>query len=342
MKNKKIIRVMEGETLDIPPVWMMRQAGRYLPEYRELRARTDNFLDFCYTPELATEATLQPIRRFDLDAAIIFSDILVIPDVMGQGVRFEETRGPVLDALSENDIERLSSDTDITSIIERLTPVMEVIDRTKNELSDSTSLLGFCGAPWTIATYMIAGRGDRDYPKRFALEHPERFGLLIDTLTNVLGEFLVAQLRAGADAVQIFDSWASALDEQQFKKWCIEPTARIVSRVRSEIPDAKIIGFPRGIGTLYETYRSSTGVDMLSLDWSISHDFAVRLQRQGPVQGNLDPYRLLVGGSALDEAVDLILEHLSSGPLVFNLGHGIMPETPVTHVERFLCRIRGG
>ena len=339
--KKKVLRVMEGEVLDTPPIWMMRQAGRYLPEYRELRNRADNFLEFCYTPDLAVEATLQPIRRFDLDAAIIFSDILVIPDVMGQSVRFEETQGPILETLDETGIKHLVSDVDITDILKRLDPVMEVITRTKSKLSNSTTLLGFCGAPWTIATYMISGRGDLESTKRFAFEHSDCFALLIDSLTDILGDFLIAQLRAGADAVQIFDSWASALDEEQFERWCIAPTSRLVSHVRSTVPDAKIIGFPRGVGTFYETYRSSTGVDMLSLDWSISPTFAARLQREGAVQGNLDPVRLLVGGSALDAGIDTILEHLSSGPLVFNLGHGILPKTSVEHVESMISRVRG-
>ena len=339
MAVKSVLEVLNGRTLNPPPVWMMRQAGRYLPEYKKTREEAGSFLDLCYNPALATEVTLQPIRRFGFDAAILFSDILVIPDALGVDVRFEEGRGPILSPVNQDQIRGLSDE----KVLSHLNPVLETVDRLSSQLPSETTLLGFCGAPWTVATYMIAGHGtpDQGPARSFALNYPDSFSQLIDVLVEASSKYLVAQIRAGADAVQIFDSWASVLDEDQFQKWCLDPVARIVTKVRKEIPDAKIIGFPKGVGAFYEDYRQSTGVDMIGIDWAMPMAFAKKLQQEGPVQGNLDPKRLIAGGSALDEGVDKILEALGDGPLVFNLGHGITPETPIAHVEQMIARVRG-
>lgn len=338
MSERKLMRVMAGEALPVPPIWMMRQAGRYLPEYRAVRKEAGSFLNLCYTPDMAVEVTLQPIRRFGFDAAILFSDILVIPDAMGVNVRFEEGRGPILEPVDSQSIAVLKSD----AVLEYLAPVLETVKRLRSELPQETTLLGFCGAPWTVATYMIAGHGTPDQApaRQFALTRAEAFQSLIDKIVEASAEYLIAQLRSGADAVQIFDSWASVLDEAEFERWCVKPVKRIVELVHAAIPDAKVIGFPKGVGPFYETYRAATGVDMLSLDWAMPMAWARKLQQQGPVQGNLDPQRLIAGGAALDEAIDAILENLGQGPLVFNLGHGITPQTPIDHVRQMIDRVR--
>ncbi|MEP0943956.1 MAG: uroporphyrinogen decarboxylase [Rhizobiaceae bacterium] len=336
--QRSMMRVLNGESLSTPPVWMMRQAGRYLAEYREVRKQAGGFLDLCYNPKLATEVTLQPIRRFGFDAAILFSDILVIPDALKVGVRFEEGRGPVLETVDAQQIAQLRPE----GVMNHLSPVLEAVSRLRQELPDETTLLGFCGAPWTVATYMIAGHGtpDQGPARQFALNDPTAFQGLMDVLVEASAEYLVAQLDAGADAVQIFDSWASVLDEDQFEKWCVEPVKAIVAKVRSVHPNAKIIGFPKGIGAFYKGYGAITGIDMIGLDWTMPMAFAQELQGELPIQGNLDPKRLIAGGKALDEGVDKILDCLGSGPLVFNLGHGITPETPVAHVEQMVARVR--
>ncbi len=329
---------MNGEKLPTPPIWMMRQAGRYLPEYKEVRKQAGSFLDLCYNPKMAVEVTMQPIRRFGFDAAILFSDILVIPDALKVGVRFEEGRGPILETVDAAAIAKL----DPTGTVEHLAPVLETVSRLRGELPDETTLLGFCGAPWTVATYMIAGHGtpDQGPARQFSLNNPKAFQGLMDVLIEASTNYLVAQLKAGADAVQIFDSWASVLDEAQFNQWCLEPVKQIVKNVRKEIPDAKIIGFPKGVGAFYSSYVDDTGIDMLGLDWTIPMSFAKELQDNCPIQGNLDPNRLIAGGRALDEGVDAILEHLGDGPLVFNLGHGITPQTNIAHVEQMIARVR--
>ncbi|MDD9908277.1 MAG: uroporphyrinogen decarboxylase [Ahrensia sp.] len=337
--RRAVMRVMEGEALIPPPIWMMRQAGRYLPEYRKVRQEAGSFLDLCYTPKLATEVTLQPIRRFGFDAAILFSDILVIPDALGIDVRFEEGRGPVLQPVDALAIQKLSSD----GALRHLVPVLETVERLRAALPHETTLLGFCGAPWTVATYMIAGHGtpDQGPARQFALNQPDAFQQLIDMLVEASAQYLIAQIKAGADAVQIFDSWASVLDAEQFSRWCAKPVAEIVKQVRSEVPEARIIGFPKGVGAFYRDYAAQTDIDMLGLDWTIPRTFAQQLQKDTPVQGYLDPQRLIAGGAALDQGVDDILEALGAGPLVFNLGHGITPQTPITHVEQMIARVRG-
>lgn len=339
--TKPLLRVLSGESLPRPPIWMMRQAGRYLPEYRETRAKAGGFLDLCYTPALAAEVTLQPIRRFGFDAAILFSDILVVPDALGQPVRFEEGEGPRLDPLdSPKDFSRLRASLDL----DRLAPIFEAIRLIKADLPADVTFLGFCGAPWTLATYMIAGRGTDDQaPARlFAYRNPEAFEELIDLLVDSSVTYLCAQLDAGVDAVQIFDSWAGILPAHEFRRWTIDPIARITAGVRAVHPDAKIIGFPRGAGSLYVDFATYAGVDAVSLDTTVDPNWARQaIQSIKPVQGNLDPLVLIAGGRALDEGVDAILSSLAHGPLIFNLGHGITPQTPIAHVEQMLARVRG-
>ena len=338
MGQRKILDVLRGETVFPPPVWMMRQAGRYLPEYREVRKQAGSFLDLCYNPDLAVEVTLQPIRRFGFDASILFSDILVVPHALGRDLRFEEGRGPLLTPIDASGIAKLET----SGFHDHLAPVYETVRRLRRELPDETTLLGFCGAPWTVATYMIAGHGTPDQaPARmFALEQPEAFSALINRLADCSADYLIRQIDAGADAVQIFDSWAGVLDELSFERWCVKPVARMVAKVREKHPDTPIIGFPKGAGALYAGYRRETGVTALGLDWTVPLGTARRLQAEGAVQGNLDPLRLIAGGEALHEGVDAIVEALRHGPFIFNLGHGITPKTPVEHVEAMLKRIR--
>lgn len=337
--KRKVLRVIDGEAVFPPPIWMMRQAGRYLPEYREVRKQAGGFLELCYSPDLAVEVTLQPIRRFGFDAAILFSDILVIPHALGRDLRFEEGRGPLMTPMDADEMFWLETE----GAAKRLEPVYETVRLLRDQLPDETTLLGFCGAPWTVATYMIAGHGTPDQaPARlFAYRHPEAFEKLMNDLADVSAEYLIQQLEAGADALQIFDSWSGVLDEDCFERFCIRPVARIVQKVRAVYPDARIIGFPKGAGTLYSTYREKTGVDVLGLDWAVPHSFAAELQKQGAVQGNLDPLRVVAGGEALDEGVDAILKNLGQGPLIFNLGHGITPQAPIENVQRMIDRIRG-
>jgi uroporphyrinogen decarboxylase len=339
---KPLLHVLTGERLAIPPIWLMRQAGRYLPEYRSLRERAGSFLDLCFNPKLATEVTLQPIRRFGFDAAILFSDILVIPHALGQHVTFESGEGPRLDAIAEPLVLRqLRRNVDHG----KLAPIYETIERVKDELPRQVALLGFCGAPWTVATYMIAGCGSPDqFPARvFAYRYPQAFSELIDLLVDASAEYLIRQFDAGVDAVQIFDTWAGILPAGEFRRWCIEPSARIIEVVRNRVPRAKVIGFPRGAGTGLSDYLAAVPVDAVGLDWMIELAFArEHVQKRRPVQGNLDPLALLVGGEALDRAVDAILEAFAQGPFIFNLGHGVLPDTPIEHVERLIARVRGG
>ena len=338
---KPILEVLAGRRQAVPPVWFMRQAGRYLPEYRELRAKAGSFLDLCFTPEWATEVTLQPIRRFGFDAAILFSDILVVPHALGRTVTFEVGEGPRLEPLdSAAKLNALATQENEAVFA----PVYEAVRRVKARLPPNVALLGFCGAPWTVATYMVAGRGTPDQaPARvLAYREPEAFARMIGILVDVSSRYLVAQLKAGADAVQIFDTWAGVLPPAEFARWAIEPVKEIIANVRREVPDAKIIGFPRGAGASLAGYVDQVPVDAVSIDWTAEPSFVrERIQNRVAVQGNLDPLALLAGGAALDRAVDGILENFGAGPHIFNLGHGILPETPIAHVERTLKRIRG-
>jgi uroporphyrinogen decarboxylase len=337
--SRKIVEVLEGKTVSPPPVWLMRQAGRYLPEYRETRAKAGGFLDLCYTPDYAVEVSLQPIRRYNFDAAILFSDILVIPDAIDRNVRFEENRGPLMDPIDEDGIRKLAG----KGMGGKLDPVYETVRRLRAELPQETTLLGFCGAPWTIATYMIAGHGTPDQaPARlFAYRYPDAFLWLLDYLADLSAEYLIKQIDAGADAVQIFDSWAGVLGEAEFEKFAVRPVRRIVDQVRAARPSAKIIAFAKGAGYMLKNYRSGTNADAIGLDWSVPLSFARELQKDGAVQGNLDPMRVVAGGAALDEGIDAILEALSGGPLIFNLGHGITPQADPQNVARLVERVRG-
>lgn len=330
--------MLEGESLAVPPIWLMRQAGRYLPEYRERRARVGSFLDLCYSPEHAVEVTLQPIRRYGFDAAILFSDILVIPDALKRNVRFTEGHGPELDPIDEDGIRALKGD----GVLTHLAPVMETVRRLRAELPEETTLLGFCGAPWTVATYMIAGQGTPDQaPARlFAYQYPQAFRHLLSVLAEISADYLVAQIDAGADAVQIFDSWAGVLGEEEFAAFAVEPVARIIASVKSRRPKARVIAFAKGAGYLLKDYRAGTGADAIGLDWSVPLSFAAELQREGPIQGNLDPMRVVAGGKALEHGIDAILEHLAQGPLIFNLGHGITPQADPEHVRKLVERVR--
>jgi uroporphyrinogen decarboxylase len=338
--TKPFLEVLSGRRQPIPPVWMMRQAGRYLPEYRELRAKAGGFLDLCFTPEYAAEVTLQPIRRFDFDAAIIFSDILVVPYALGRSLRFEAGEGPRLDPLDTPEkVAKLLPRADF----KKLEPVFEAMHRVRRELDPKTALIGFCGAPWTVATYMVAGQGTPDQaPARLmAYCHGDAFAKIIDVLVENSIQYLLGQLEAGADALQIFDTWAGVLPPREFARWSVEPTRRIVEGVRKQVPTAKIIGFPRGAGALLPGYVEATGVDAVSIDWTAEPSLVrERVQIRVAVQGNLDPLALIAGGAALDRAVDDVLSNYAGGRLVFNLGHGILPETPIAHVEQMLKRVR--
>ena len=338
---KPLLATVRGERQARPPLWIMRQAGRYLPEYRAIRETVGTFLDLCYNPSLAAEVTLQPLRRFELDAAILFSDILVIPDALGQTVRFETGEGPRLEPLTPEGLGKLRPD----NTIQHLAPVFETLQRVKAELAPDKTLIGFCGSPWTVATYMIAGRGSPDQAaaRIFALTHPVAFARLLDILVEASIAYLVAQLRAGADVVQLFESWALNIDEHQFEAYVIEPNRRIVAGVRAEIPDATIIGFPRGAAAMVPAYAERTGVNALGLDYMTPVGIADYGLPPGlPVQGNLDPLRLLVGGAQMEERIVEIIAAFANRPHIFNLGHGIVPETPIAHVERLVEIVKRG
>jgi uroporphyrinogen decarboxylase len=338
---KPLLATVLGEKQARPPIWIMRQAGRYLPEYRELRARAGSFLELCYTPEFAVEVSLQPLRRFDLDAAILFSDILVIPDALGQSVRFETGEGPVLEPLSAEGIARL----DPGGVLSRLEPVLEAVGRLRTALAPEKTLIGFCGAPWTVATYMLGGRGSPDQAaaRLFALREPEAFAGLIDVLVEASIRYLAAQLQAGADVVQLFESWALNLDEAAFEAHVIEPNRRVVEGVRAQVPDAPIIGFPRGAAGMIRRYAERTGVNVVGLDYATPLSFARETVPVGMgVQGNLDPLRLVIGGAQMRERAQAIVMAFADRPHIFNLGHGIVPETPIEHVAELVRLVKEG
>jgi uroporphyrinogen decarboxylase len=311
----------------------MRQAGRYLPEYREVRARARDFVELCLTPELAAELTLQPIRRYGMDGAILFSDILMLPHALGQKLAFHEGEGPVLERIEDPaGVARL----DPGRIASALDPVFETARRVRSALDPRTSLIGFAGAPWTVATYMVEGGGSRDFRrvKSWAYRDPQGFGSLIALLAEATIEYLTGQIEAGVEVVQLFDSWAGILSEPAFLRWVIEPTRRIVGSLKARFGNYPIIGFPRGAGVLHERYLSETGVDGISIDTAVPSGYAhLSLQPHGTVQGNLDPVLLIVGGAALEEAVQSLRQNLGRGPYIFNLGHGVLPETPPENVQ---------
>jgi len=337
----RLLGVFAGEALSPPPVWLMRQAGRYLPEYREVRARAGSFLDLCYAPQLAAEVTLQPIRRYGFDAAILFSDILVVPDALGQAVEFVEGEGPRLEPIrAERDLACLRAN----ATRPKFARVFETVARVRQELAHDTALIGFCGAPWTVATYVAQGQGSPDQAeaRAWAYRDPLGFQKLIDLLVEVSVEYLSGQVVAGADVLQIFDSWAGSLPDDQFDRWVMAPTASLVSQIKRRHPTVPIIGFPRGAGIRAPAYAAKTGVQGISCDTAMPLAFIVdELAGRTVVQGNLDPLLLAAGGEALKRRVAEILTALSGKPFIFNLGHGIVPQTPPENVARLVQLVRG-
>ena len=339
VSTKPFLRALAGMRVDPPPIWLMRQAGRYLPEYREIRSRARDFVALCLTPELAAEVTLQPIRRYGFDAAILFSDILMVPHGLGQKLAFVEGEGPRLEPVRDVDaIGRLSSN----GVADRLAPVMETVRRVAAALRAEVALIGFAGSPWTVACYMVEGSGgDFTRVKRWAVSDPAGFGRLIDLLVDATVIYLDAQIAAGAEAVQLFDSWAGILDEPGFERWVIGPTREIVGRLRARRPGVKVIGFPRAAGALMLPYGEVTGVDAIGLDYGVPVGWAARaLPGHLALQGNLDPVVLVAGGEALEREARRIVRALADRAHVFNLGHGITPDTPPDHVARLVDVVR--
>ncbi|MFT8736694.1 MAG: uroporphyrinogen decarboxylase [Zymomonas mobilis] len=334
-----LLKVLAGQKQTRPPVWLMRQAGRYLPEYRKLREQKAGFLPLVEDSKAAAEATLQPIHRFGFDAAILFSDILVIPYALGQDLAFVKGEGPKLTPTLVDHNLRLLEKTP-----NRLNPVYETVRKVAATLSPKTTFLGFSGSPWTVATYMVAGEGSRDQAvtRAMAYRDPQAFSEIIDAIIDQTLDYLSGQIEAGVDAVQLFDSWAGTLSPQQFERWVIDPTARLVSKLREKHPDIPIIGFPKGAASRIKAYIADTKVTAIGLDETIDPYWADQYLPAGfPVQGNLDPLVLLSGGDALDQSITTILDAFSERPHIFNLGHGILPQTPLTHVSQLLEKIRG-
>ena len=338
--TKPLLAVLKGEKRAIPPIWLMRQAGRYLPEYRALRAEKGGFLDLVHDPDAAAEVTLQPIRRFGFDGAILFSDILVVPHALGMDLTFEAGEGPRLaPPLSEARLDAL------TPAPERLDPVYATVDKVKRALPAETTFLGFAGSPWTVATYMVAGRGSREQAeaRRMAYRDRDAFGAIIGAVETITVDYLSGQIAAGVEAVQLFDSWSGSLAPAQFEEWVIAPTARIVAALKARHPDVPVIGFPKGAGGKLPAYAAETGVDAIGVDETVNPEWAARELPAGmPVQGNLDPLALITGGAALESAVRRIISAFAGRPHVFNLGHGILPDAPIAHVEQLLALVRGG
>lgn len=337
--DRPMLAVLRGERRDPPPVWLMRQAGRYLPEYRALRAEKGGFLELVYDSDAAAEITLQPIRRFGFDAAILFSDILIVPHAMGQGLTFGPGEGPRLSPpLHDGDWSKLTPQP------QYLEAIYETVRKVAAALPPHVTLIGFAGAPWTVATYMVAGQGSKDQAetRRLAYRGPKAFAGLIDRLVEVTIEYLSGQVEAGAMAVQLFDSWAGTLSPEQFDQWVIEPTKRIAAAIMARHPGVPIIGFPKGAGAKLAAYAAETGVDAVGLDETVDPAWADAVLPKGmPVQGNLDPLALITGGAALDRGVARIRAALDTRPHVFNLGHGILPDAPIAHVEQLLAMLRG-
>lgn len=338
--QNRFLRVLSGEMAWPPPIWLMRQAGRYLPEYRDVRAQAGGFLDLCYNPELAARVTLQPIERYGFDAAILFSDILVVADALGQKLWFEEGHGPRLEPITqEAELTRLAPER----AEETFAPVYDTVSRVAAALDEETALIGFCGGPWTVATYMVAGQSTSDQaPARlWAYRDPDGFGRLIDMIVEASAAYLSGQIKAGAQAVQIFESWAGVLPDSEFHRWVVAPTKQLVGKLRAAHPEVPIIGFPRAAGPLYTDFLEHTRVDALGCDTSMSLDWMkTNLQRHTTVQGNLDPLLLVAGGAELDRRARAIRDTLSAGPHIFNLGHGIVPQTPPENVERLVKVVR--
>ena len=340
--TKPLLRALAGETLPTPPVWMMRQAGRYLPEYKATRAQAGDFLSLCYNPELAAEVTLQPIRRYDFDAAILFADILLVPQALGAELWFVTGEGPRLAPVTEAaQIEALRPAAEVR---ERLAPIYETLRLVAPALPAQTALIGFAGAPWTVATYMIAGRGtpDQGPAHRMRQEAPALFDALMERITDATIEYLDAQIEAGAETVKIFDSWAGSLPTDAFARYSVAPIRRIIAELKARHPGVPVIAFPRGAGAAYEGIAHATGADCIALDQFVSAEWAAEhVQRDGCVQGNLDPAHLVSGGPELETETRRILDAFRGGPHVFNLGHGITPDADPENVHRMLAAIRG-
>lgn len=341
MQEKKLLRVLAGEYAEPPPVWLMRQAGRYLPEYREIRRRAGSFLDLCYTPELAEEVTLQPIRRYGFDAAILFADILLVPQSLGLRLWFVEGEGPRLSPVAgRGDLGRMRP---VDEIDGTLSPIYETVRRLRKSLPAETALIGFAGAPWTVATYMVAGRGtpDQGPARRFAYSDPDGFQKLIDRVSEATVHYLSRQIEAGAEAVKIFDSWAGALPPGEFRRWVLEPTTRIVTTLRARHPGVPIIGFPRGSGLGSVEYATTTGVECLAVDTAMPMP-ALRplISPNTALQGNLDPLLMVLGGNALTATARALVDQMRGTPFVFNLGHGITPDADPAHVDLLLRAVR--
>ena len=339
LPTKKLLDVLNGSQTEIPPIWLMRQAGRYLPEYRELRAEKGGFLELVYDSDAAAEVTLQPIRRFGFDGSILFSDILIIPYAMGQKLWFEAGEGPRLaPRLAEEPLESLTPD------LSRLEPIYDTVRKVAAALPPEVTFLGFAGSPWTIATYMVNGQGSKDQSetRRMAYMESERFGTLIDAIADMTVDYLSGQIEAGVDAVQLFDSWAGSLSPAQFERWVIAPNAKIVKALKARHPDTPIIGFPKGAGGKLASYADQVGVDAIGIDETVDPVWANDvLPAAMPVQGNLDPLALIAGGDTLKNAVDNIRTAFSGRPHIFNLGHGIQKDTPIENVEMLLTLVRG-
>ena len=336
---RPLLAVLKGKRQERPPIWLMRQAGRYLPEYRALRAEKGGFLELAYDSDAASEITLQPIRRFGFDGAILFSDILVIPHALGQDLRFEAGEGP---RLSPTLVDRTLAT--LAPAPERLLPIYDTVRKVRASLPTETTFLGFAGSPWTVATYMVAGQGSKEQAetRRMAYRDPAAFGAIIDALVGATADYLGKQIEAGVDAVQLFDSWSGSLAPREFERWVIAPTVELVKRLHARHPGVPVIGFPKGAGGKLPAYARETGVDAIGLDETVDPVWAnANLPERLPVQGNLDPLSLIAGGAALDEAVDTIVGAFRERPHVFNLGHGILLDTPIAHVEQLVARVRG-
>ena len=334
----RLLRVLERQPVDRPPIWFMRQAGRSLPEYRRLREGAGDFIAFCHDPVMAAEATLQPMRRFAFDAAIVFADILLLPRALGQAVWFEEGEGPRLGPLPE--IATLAGEIDAST--ERLASVGETLRLARAGLTAEQALIGFAGGPWTVATYMLEGRGgDRAGARALAFAEPGRIDALIEVLVEATARYLALQARAGAQALQLFESWAELLPEDVFQRLVVAPHARIVARLRAGGIEAPVIGFPRGAGALVENYVQGVAVQAVGLDVQAPAAMGRRLQERVAIQGALDPLLLRAGGAALDARVEQLLDQWGEGPYIFNLGHGVLPDTPLAHIEQVVARVTG-
>jgi uroporphyrinogen decarboxylase len=339
LPDKKLLAVLRGRHDPVPPIWLMRQAGRYLPEYRALRTDKGGFLELVYDSDAACEVTIQPIRRFGFDGSILFSDILIIPYALGQKLWFEAGEGPRLaPQLTHANIDTLIPD------LSRLEPIYATVAKVRAALPVHTTLLGFAGSPWTIATYMVNGQGSKDQSetRRMAYNEPERFAQLIGAITELTIQYLAGQIAAGADAVQLFDSWAGSLSPQQFERWVIAPNAAIVAGIKAIYPDVPVIGFPKGAGGKLAAYAAQTGVDAIGIDETVDPEWAHAVLPAGmPVQGNLDPLALIAGGEILEQSAARIMAAFRDRPHIFNLGHGIQQDTPIEHVEKLITLVRG-